>query len=440
MARPAKKTRTAKPKKTKKPAGTALDRSEAYLNKIFKTTDAGKWGSVAADPNIYKKSLPHMPTGSLVLDYLIGGELNEHGVPPCPGFPRGRIVQIWGHESSGKTTVALTAAATTIANGGTVGYIDFEHEMVPSYAKALGCPIEKPSLFRLVQPDTMEDGFKVIKVMILSGVDMIIVDSVGAGAPTLMATQDIAEIGVKVVGVGLVARGWNDFWNANKPLLTKSGTCFVALSQMRSIIGANMPGQKKTKPQGGNVWKFISSIRIELSRIGTEKATLYNALTHKSEKRVMVGKIRAKIVKSKLSMSAGHEQLFYIRWGSGIDDVRSLLEIAISHHIIKKSGAWFSWKRPDGTEVRGQGKDQMRFKIIADDGLVDDLYAAVLPHLTAQTPDEDLYDESIEDDYADEGVDAALAHLELEKMVENADSERAATDAKADGFEVEDNA
>ena len=109
--------------KMKVAATSALTKGLAYLHKIHKTKNASDFGVVPADPNIYKQSIPHCPTGSLVVDFLIGGALNEYGVPPCPGFPRGRIVQIWGHESSGKTTLALTAAATCIANGGTVLFV-----------------------------------------------------------------------------------------------------------------------------------------------------------------------------------------------------------------------------------------------------------------------------------------------------------------------------
>lgn len=151
----------------------------------------------------------------------------------------------------------------------------------------------------------------------------------------------------------------------------------------------------------------------------------------------MVGKIRAKVVKSKLSMSAGHEALFYIRWGEGIDDVRSLLELAISYNIFKKSGAWIVWTLADGTEVRGQGKDLMRAKLKEDPALVEALYAAVVPFLTTDTPDEELYNEDteVEDDFSDAAVDGALD--ELEKMVNAADAERAAKLAVVDGFEPE---
>lgn len=422
----------------KKPPANAIQQGLAFAKKIFKTKDPKEFGIVSADADIYKKSLPHIPTGSIVVDYLIGGEPNEHGVAPCPGFPRGRVVQIWGHESSGKTTLALTAAATCIANGGTVLFVDFEQELVASYAKNLGVPVEDQNKFIWAQPETLEQGFQLMKIMMLSGIDMVIVDSVGSAAPTALATRDIADID-KVVGVGMVARGWNDFWNENKPILTKSNTCFVALSQMRSKIGAT-GFQKKTKPQGGNVWKFISSIRIELARIGTEKVTVHDALTHKKDKRVMVGKIKAKVVKSKISMSAGNQAQFFIRWGQGIDDIRSLIEIGKAHNVVKRSGSWLKWTTGEGEEVTGQGTDNFRDEILSEEKYVDLLYAAVLPFLTAATPEEEQYDESLDDeDFAigDDAVDGALK--ELNKMVDESDDEKKKKEQEAEGFEPEDN-
>jgi recombination protein RecA len=419
-----------------------LAKGLAYLHKIHKTKDASNFGVVPADPNIYRKSIPHCPTGSLVMDFLIGGAPNEYGVPPCPGFPRGRIIQIWGHESSGKTTLALTAAATCIANGGTVLFVDFEHEMVAGYAKALGVPVEDQNKFLWVQPDTLEQGFQTIKVMILSGVDMIIVDSVGSAAPTADATRDIADIN-KARQPGLIAKGWNDFWNDNKPLLTKSQTSFVALSQMRSIIGAT-GFQKKTKPQGGNVWKFIASIRVELARIGTEKSNAYNAITHKKEATVGGAKIKAKIVKSKLSMSAGHEAIFYIRWGQGIDDIRSLIEIGKAHNVIKTSGSWYTFPTGHG-DVRAQGVDGMRKAVLEDEQILDTLYAKVLPFLTAATPEGEQFDEALEDDFADEAIAGALEGLDKDKkkaldaMVEESKDAEKAKEAEKAGFEPEDN-
>ncbi len=119
---------------------------------------------VTLDPNQLTESLPHLPTGSLIIDFLIGGELNALGVRPCPGLPRGRVAQVWGHESAGKTTLALTAAAQTCANGGTVLYIDWENDIVPDYAAALGVPITDPDRFELAQPNTLEDGVKLAMI------------------------------------------------------------------------------------------------------------------------------------------------------------------------------------------------------------------------------------------------------------------------------------
>lgn len=145
-------------------------------------------------PDSYRLSLPHVATGLFVIDYLIGGEPNAQGVAPCPGLPRGKITQVWGAESSGKSTLAQTAAATVCANGGTCLYVDFENAIVPDYAATLGVPVDDPSRFQLVQPTSLEDGLKLIKIYTLAGVDLIIIDSVGAAVPSAVVERSIKDM------------------------------------------------------------------------------------------------------------------------------------------------------------------------------------------------------------------------------------------------------
>src|SRR3990172_1861322 len=159
-----------------------------HLNKPI-----GDW-KVQLDHEQLEKSLPHLPTGSLVIDYLIGGSPNRFGVRPCPGIPRSRVSQIWGHESSGKTTIALTTAATTCAAGGTVLYVDWENDIVPDYAAALGVPIMDDDKFELVQPETLEDGIKLAAAYAMAGVDLIVFDSVGSAVPASIANRDLSEV------------------------------------------------------------------------------------------------------------------------------------------------------------------------------------------------------------------------------------------------------
>ena len=167
--------------------------------------------------------------------------------------------------------------------------------------------------------------------------------------------------------------------------INKTGTAILGISQTRANINTTGYGGPATAPQGGNAWKFYSSLRIELRRIKNEKSKRHNALTHKSEDRIYGGVIRAKMVKCKLSKSQGREELFYIRWGEGIDDVRSIMEIAVGHGVIKKGGAWLTWEPPEGESVKLQGTERLRAHLLKHRDLFDMLYAQVRPHLTAST-------------------------------------------------------
>lgn len=350
---------------------------------------------VVLDYEQLKQPLPHIPTGALVMDYLIGGEVNQFGVRPCPGLPRHRVSQIWGHESSGKTTFALTATATTCAAGGTVLYIDWENDIVPDYAAALGVPITDPDLFELTQPETLEDGIKLAMVYATAGVDLIVFDSVGSALPKRIADRPPEEIADQA-RVGELQAVWSQELPNLKKVINKSGTAVLGISQIRAKINAGGGGGgygPTTQPQGGNAWKFYSSVRLELRRIKQEKSKLHNVLTHKQDERVVGGVIQCQVIKCKLSKSQGRKEVFYIRWGEGIDDLRSVLEIGIAHGVIKRGGAWLSWEKPDGTSVKVQGVNPFRDHLKKNPADVQVLYNAVIPFLGNAEIDEDALED-----------------------------------------------
>jgi len=341
-----------------------LAQVEAIIKRIFKSTDV----IVQLDPNSLTESLPHYTTGSFVLDYLVGGKPNRHKVAPCPGFPGGRITQLYGHPSSGKTTIALTACGRVAASGGSALFIDWENEVVPDYANALGVPISDRSKFMLVQPDTLEDGMKIAWAAAASGVDIIVLDSVGAGVPEDIFNQKVEEQG-KQARLALNAAKWSQFLPKFKAVCKKSGTAVIGIAQIRANPGAFGPGEKTTV-QGGNAWKFYSALRMKLQRIGQLKAGRMNDMTNKMEDISVGGKIRARIEKCKISSSQGAEQMFYIRWGTGIDNVASYIDIGIAYGIISKSGSWYTWHLPDGTDFRCQGTEKLAIKINGDQALL----------------------------------------------------------------------
>lgn len=356
-----------------------------------------------------QEALPHVPTGSDVVDYLIGGEANSFGVAPCPGWPAGRVSQVWGHESAGKTTLCLETAASVCQAGGTVLFVDWENDIVPDYAAALGVPITDPDRFELLQPETLEDGIKYAMTYAAAGVDLIIFDSVGAAVTRRIAERDALDV-AEQSKVAELQSVWSQELPNLKKTIRKSGTTVIGISQVRANMNTG-PGAK-TKPQGGNSWKFYASVRLELRRVQNEKAREHNALTHKTDERVIGGIIKCKAVKCKVSRSQGREEVFYIRWGEGIDNVRTMIEIGAAHGVIKKGGAWLTWNDCPGGPLKLQGTEKMRAHMLANDDHYQALRERVIPLLGTGAADafvdeDELAPEmaSIEEALSDAGLD-----------------------------------
>lgn len=348
----AKKPRAKKPR-AKKPVAKK-PRSLAGAHKVIAKVFKNKMVGMDIDPASLKKTRPFLTTNSIVLDYLIGGRPNRYGVPPCPGWPKGRISNIYGHESSGKTTIALEAAAAVCAAGGLVVFIDWEHAIAPEYAAALGCPVEDTDKFCILQPNTLEEGIQALWVYAEFGCDLIILDSVGAGTPNDIASQSLEEKG-NLGRLGLVAAKWSRVLPLIAGLVSRSGTHIMGLSQLRKKINTRSMGGPDTTHQGGEAWKFFSSVRIRFKRIGGVKGKAYDAVQHKMVERFLTNKVQAKIEKSKVSGSQQQEAVFHITFGEGIDNLLDCIMIGKNHGIVVASGSWFSWERADGTIIKGQG-------------------------------------------------------------------------------------
>jgi recombination protein RecA len=380
---------------------SALARARAMAKNSL--ADVYKSSRVEFDPDAMTEPMPHLPTGSIIVDYLIGGEPNKRGVQPCPGLPRGRVTQLWGHESAGKTTLALTAAATVCARGGTVLYIDWENDIVPDYAEALGVPILDPDRFELHQPETLEDGIKLAMIFAQAGVDLIVFDSIGSAVPARIANREVEEAGEQS-RVGEEQQVWSRELPNLKRILNQKNTAVLGISQIRSKINTGGYGPT-TQPQGGNAWKFYSAVRLELQRTKSETAKVVNALTNKTDDRVIGGIIECRVMKCKLSKSQGRKESFYIRWGEGIDDRRSILEIAVANGMIKRSGNWLSWTSPTGQEMRHNGMEAFRKDLLKNPENFNVLVHAVLPLLAGSK----IEAVEVEDDDEDmDGIDQSL--------------------------------
>jgi len=358
--------------------------------------------TVTIDSNQLKESRAHFSSGSVVLDYLIGGSPNRFGVPPCPGWPRGMISNIYGHESSGKTTVALEAAADVCANGGLVCFIDWEHAISPDYAAALGCPIDDPDRFYLVQPNTLEAGLSVLFACARAGVDLIILDSVGAGVPKSIRDQSLEEKG-EMGRVGLIAAKWSIVLPQLAADISDSGSHVMGISQLRKKINTHGYGGDDSTHQGGEAWKFYSNVRMSFRRVKSLKTKDYDALTHKQVERATSAIIKATVKKSKISNSQQREAEFHVTFGEGIDNCRDLIAVGTAHGIVVKSGAWLGFERSDGTTIKSCGAPAFKEDLLATPGAYDELAEKVVAAIrsggkgsvVAVHDDEDDVDDSL---------------------------------------------
>ena len=371
------------PTRAKRKGVDRLAQINAIASKVF-----AKEGTplVEIDAASLRHSKPHLPSGSTVLDSLIGGRPNRFGIAPCPGWPKGAISNIFGPESSGKTTVALSASAETCGRGGQTVFIDWEHAISPDYAAAIGVPITDPAQFALYQPNTLEDGLKILWLAAKAGVELVILDSIGAGVPKAVFGQSLEEQG-STGRVGLLASIWGVFLPKLMALASDSGTHVMGISQLRKKINTGGPPGgghgPDTTTQGGEAWKFYSAVRMDFHRIKSLKTRDYDALTHKNVERFTSAIIKAKMIKSKVAATQQAEAEFYITFGRGIDDMMSVIDIATAHGLIHKGGAWYTWERGNGDTLKAQGVEDLRKQVMAAAGGWDELKAGVVRSMSS---------------------------------------------------------
>ncbi len=267
-----------------------------------------------------------VPSGSLALDIALG----------TGGLPRGRIIEVYGPESSGKTTVALHAIAEVQKTGGQAAFIDAEHALDPSYASKLGVNIDE---LLLSQPDTGEQALEIAEALVRSGaVDIIVIDSVAALVPKAEIEGDMGDS-----HVGLQARLMSQALRKLSGAINKSKTIAIFINQLREKVGV-MFGNPETTP-GGNALKFYASVRLDIRRIGQIK-----------ERDEVVGnQTRVKVVKNKVAPPFKQVE-FDIMYGEGISRTGEIIDLGVKAGIIEKSGAWFSF---DGQRI-GQGRENTK--------------------------------------------------------------------------------
>jgi len=252
------------------------------------------------------------------------------------GFPRGRIVEVYGPESSGKTTLALTVVASAQKSGGVCAYIDAEHAMDPEYAQKLGVNIDD---MLISQPDSGEQALEIAETLVRSNsVDVIVIDSVAALVPR--AELD-GEMGDSLPG--LQARLMSQALRKITAIVSSSNTCFIFINQLREKIGVFFGSPETTT--GGKALKFYASLRLDIRRIGGIK----------DGDKVVGNRTRVKVVKNKCAPPF-RESEFDIMYGEGISREGDMLDLAVNHNIVEKSGSWFSYRG----ERLGQGRDNVK--------------------------------------------------------------------------------
>ena len=319
----------------------ALDAAVAQIEKQYGKGSVMKLGDNSANMNIET-----IPTGSLSLDLALG----------IGGIPKGRIIEIYGPESSGKTTVTLHMIAEVQKRGGIASFIDAEHALDPVYAKNIGVDIDN---LYISQPDNGEQALEIAETMVRSGaVDIVVVDSVAALVPKAEIDGDMGDS-----HVGLQARLMSQALRKLTAVISKSNCTVIFINQLREKIGV-MFGNPETTT-GGRALKFYASVRMDVRRIETLKAG----------GEVIGNRTRVKVVKNKVAPPF-KEAEFDIMFGKGISGEGDILDLAAACDIVNKSGAWYAYK---GNKI-GQGRDNTKQYLIENPDVLAEIDALVRAH------------------------------------------------------------
>ena len=341
----------AQAKKPLQSAAVASDKEKALATALANIEKQFGKGAIMRLGENVTMNVDKISTGSLSLDVALG----------IGGVPRGRVVEIYGPESSGKTTIALHIAAEAQKKGGTAAFIDVEHALDPIYAGALGVDIDS---LLVSQPDTGEQAMEICEALVRSGaIDVVVVDSVAAMVPRAEIEGEMGDS-----HVGLQARLMSQALRKLTGSIGKTNTVVVFINQLREKVGV-MYGNPETTP-GGRALKYYASVRIDVRRI--------ESLKQGGE--VVGNRTRAKVVKNKVAPPF-KEAEFDIMFGQGISKVGEILDIGVSMGIVQKSGSWFSY----GDTRLGQGRDNIKEYFVQNPELAKEIEEKVFAKLAEES-------------------------------------------------------
>jgi len=350
--------------------------------------------AIQDEPMTVSADLPEWPalsTGSVVLDKVIG----------IGGIPRGKVIEIFGDESAGKTTVAISLCVqaqkgagqketypTTdekgekfcLVSAGSALYVDFEHAFHPGYARDLGLDLSRER-FALYQPDYLEKGVAIINHFLKESeklghriVDVIVIDSISAMIPKAEYEGNIEDS----KRIGLQAAQLSQFLSQSTKKISKYGITLVAINQLKPAVvldrysgGLDTDSKRGYRTSGGRALKFYATVRIKLTAKQKEKALVRNPLTGKEDIVPISTTVKAETVKNKIWYPFRSGE-FVIRFGEGIDNIRSVIDLAIANKVIAKSGSWFEYESPISKEhnFKLQGTEKLRAQVLASKGLI----------------------------------------------------------------------
>jgi recombination protein RecA len=322
-------------------------------------------------------SFPYLPTGAISVDSLIGGTpLFDGSGLVCPGYPRGRITEIYGAESSGKTTFALAAAVQAQKARQGVLYLDYENAIHHGYARSIGVNFSEDYL-TMFAPNTFEEGMKMLYIAIRQGYGLVVIDSVAAMVPKAELDKKLDD----AAAIGVLARSMSNVLPKMTQWLKDSPTVVIFLNQVRANISKSSYGPTDDNTAGGKAVKFYASLRLKLTRIKSEFVEKIDPITLQKKKIPYGNVVQVKAVKNRMDGKQGHTGEIFIRYGLGVDEYLGLVEAAVPRKIVVKRGSAY-----DFLGESFKGRDKLRNYLINNPKAFEQLREDVMKTLLSEAP------------------------------------------------------